>query len=101
MVFLNVHAWYQYPHLSFWDTPWNVCNSFFNILGIIYLVIFPIYAFIVIRMNRNDLDSEENKDRLGVFYEEQRYNTFHGATFNIREMARRFLMVLAILIFNK
>ena len=57
MTFLNVHAWLQYPELAFWDTPWNTFNSLFNIIWIIYLVIFPIYAYIVIRMNRNDLDS--------------------------------------------
>jgi hypothetical protein len=102
MTVLNTHAWIQYPHVSFWGSPWNVINSICNIILIVYLIVYPLYAFIVIRMawNKGELDSEENMERVGILYEEQRYSTLHGATFNIREMLRRLLMVLAITVFN-
>ena len=62
--------------------------------------IYPIYVYIVIRMNRNNLESAELTGRVGVFYEEQKFTTLHGATFNIREIRRRFLMILAIIVFK-
>jgi hypothetical protein len=39
--------------------------------------------------------------KIGVLYEDQRFKTLHGATYNIREMGRRLAMVLVILFFNK
>ena len=60
MVILNVHAWIQYPYLNFWGTPWDIFNSLWVLIWIPYLVIYPIYAYIVIRMNRDNLESDEN-----------------------------------------
>jgi len=102
MSVLNTHAWIQYPHLSFWGSPWNTFNSICNIILIFYLVVYPIYAYIAIRMNWNKglLDSDESLERFGVLYRDQRYSTLHGATFSIREMWRRLLMVLAITMLN-
>jgi hypothetical protein len=102
MVVLNVHAWIQYPHINFWDprSPWNTFNSIWNLIWVISIVVIPIYAYVLIRMNRDNLESEELIGRVGVFYEEQRFSTLHGSTFNIREMGRRLLMVLVITLFN-
>jgi hypothetical protein len=69
MVVLNVNAWYQYPELEFWDTKWNFFNSFFAIIWILYVVVYPIYGYILIRMYKGNLDMREIKERLGVFYE--------------------------------
>jgi len=100
MVVLNVNAWYQYPELEFWDTKWNFFNSFFTIIWILYVVVYPIYGYILIRMNKGNLDMREIKEKFGVFYEEQRYSTLHGALLNVRAMMRRFLMVLVITVFE-
>ena len=100
MVILNVHIWIINPHLNFWGTPWDVFNSIWLLIWIPLLVIYPIYVYMVIWMHRDDLESDEIMGRVGVFYEEQRFTIFHGATFNIREMGRRFSMVLAITVFK-
>ena len=96
MAILNTIAWIRHPELDYFGTPWNVFNSITNILLLIYIVAYPIYGFIVIYRNRTDLGSKHILERVGVLYEEQRYNSLHGATFNIREMQRRSLMVVII-----
>ena len=48
MVILNVNLWIQYPHLNFWGTPWDFFNSIWNLIWILFLVIYPIFVFIVI-----------------------------------------------------
>ena len=72
MTILNIHAWYQYPNLSFWGTPWNIINSIFVIIWIIYLVIYPIFAFIVISMGfkKGQLESDDIMERFGILFEE-------------------------------
>ena len=100
MVILNLNAWGQYPDLDFWSSPLNFINSFFTIIWLCYIVLYPIYGYVYIRMNKDSLETKEKKDRLGILYEEQRYSTLHGALFNIRAMIRRFLMVLVITVFE-
>jgi len=100
MVVLNVHAWMQYPELSFWDTPWNIVNSSFTIVWIIFLVLLPIYGFIISKKNKEQLDLEENKESFGFLYEDNRYNSLHGALYHIRGMIRRLFMVLVITVFS-
>jgi hypothetical protein len=51
-------------------------------------------------MNKDNLESGELIGRVGVFYEEQRFSSPHGSTYNIREMGRRFFMVFAITVFQ-
>ena len=68
MVFLNIHAWIYYPELSFWDSPWNLFNSIFTIIWSFYVVLYPIYGFVVIKVNKDNLDSEENIKAYGVLY---------------------------------
>ena len=100
MVVLNVNAWNQYPELNFWDGIWNFINSICTIIWILYIVLYPIYGYIGIRMNIDNLESRETKAKFGIFYQEQRYSTLHGALFNCRAMMRRFLMVLVITLFE-
>ena len=99
MVFLNVNVWICNPELSFWDSPWNVFNSIFTIVLSFYVVLYPIYGFLIINVNKDNLGSEENLKAFGVLYEEQRYHKLHGALFNVKAMIRRFLMVLGIIVF--
>ena len=99
MVVLNLHAWHQYPELEFWGTTWNIINSLFNIFWIFYIVLYPLYGFVLILKNKDNLELRENKEKFGVIYEEQRYSTLHGATLNVRAMIRRFLMVLVLTVF--
>ena len=70
MTILNVHAWIEYPHLNFWGTPWNAVNSIWNLIWIVMITIYPVYVYIVIRMNKDKLASDKNMQRLGIFYEE-------------------------------
>ena len=100
MVVLNVHSWLQYPELNFWNTSWNFINSIFTIIWIIYIVVYPLYGYVLIRLNKDNLGLKKNKEKFGIFYEEQRYSTLHGALLNIRAMIRRFLMVLVITVFR-
>jgi len=100
MVFLNIHAWGQYKDTPFWDTNWNIFNSFFTLVWAFFIIVYPIYSFVVIMKNKDNLGSEQNLLKYGVLYEEQKYTNVHGALLNVRAMVRRIFMVLVIVAFE-
>lgn len=99
MVFINIFVWVQHPELKYWNTAWNIVNSIFTIVWLIYIVFYPIYGFLVIFLNKDNLGSDSNLTNFGVLYEEQRYHKLHGALFNVRAMVRRLLVVVAFTCF--
>jgi hypothetical protein len=58
--------------------------------------VYPIYGATLILKNKDNLDTTENRERIGHLYEGYRYKVLNGALFNVLAMARRILMVLAI-----
>lgn len=74
----TVALWRSEDWTDFWeffDGPQNIINNFIGSVCMVFIVIFPIYSFRIIKKNFGHLQTTSNKNRYLIFYEGIRTNT--------------------------
>mgnify|MGYP006893271306 CR=1 FL=1 len=82
-----------YEHFS---TTSNICVSVITLLYDLALIIFPIYAYLVIKKNFNNLSTKTTTDKYGFYYEDINLGSMITAQYNIIFMVRRLLTALLL-----
>lgn len=58
MTVLSIYSFITFKELNFYDTLWNGTSSVLTILTAIFLVIYPFYGYVGIKMNLDALEED-------------------------------------------
>ena len=85
----------MHEHFS---TPSNILVSLITIFYDFALILFPVYAFILIRDNFSTLSTDNTTNRYGIFYEGMSLKTKLTAIYNVIFMTRRLITALVLVL---
>ena len=101
--FANVISWLECQSLGelalYFSTPADILNSTVTIIVLIGLIVFPIWIFVKVYSNRNDLENPEFKEELAWLFEDLRATDLSSALYQLFFLLRRLFLAIILTFF--
>lgn len=103
--FANIISWLECQSLGelalYFSTPADILNSTVTIIVLVGLIVFPIWIFVKVYSNRNDLENPKFKEELAWLFEDLRATELSSALYQLFFLLRRLFLALILTFYPK